>query len=248
MTTLDSQMINFLFMVVYGLSAVGFAVWMRRFPKQVRRFCWPIILIMGLVTISSFTAYIEFGSVALFEDADGNPIEVRLISFVEYGISYPIVIWLTLHIASASRRQLLVGIGCVEGLVVGIAISQLLPFPWAIIIFLLSLSFFFLLCWLLLGPVWREAQNRSDDRRLLYWKLRNLTVFGVTMLIFSGLLVPAVLGVFDEFGSTLMVSYVELFTRVLPGIFIFANIDALLDVDESLLTDDSASTTDASVR
>lgn len=182
--------------ITQPLATVVFLGWVLRIEEGLRRFCWPIVVICGFATLSTYQAYVDLTVI--------GEVPIPVLSFLEFAVSYPLLGALTAYIAGANRRQFLLVVGCVEGLVLGVAVAQATA---SAPLFGLTLLVYAALTWLIVRPLWRSAQSQPEGRRLLYRKFRNLLVFGIFMLLSTAVPAPQILGVFDEFTTNLLVSY-----------------------------------------
>lgn len=205
--------------VVLTVTFAVLLVWLRRIPARLHRRCYPILFVVGLGAVTELLSAAGVGLVGQGAMAIEVP---RIVNdLVGYAVMWGIVAWM----GDAPRRLLAVTIvlppawitvfqfGMTAGGLVGV-VSALFVVG--------SLLAFLYLFW---GPIWRRAKALPDDRRLLFWKARNLLYFlNVMLTVYAFLLFS---GVFSLFGMALIGEYVALMIRVGFAGFLFANIDAL---------------------
>lgn len=212
---------------IFLLVGVVFAVWLRRLPDAARRYCLPVVLICFLAAASKFLSLTDIGLVTL--SGPGNAEHIH--TFIEFGISYGVIGVLVVRIADGTRRQLLSLLLVIEGMNIANAVTNIAPESISGITSLISLVLLITFIYILFRPVYRSASSVSEERRLLFWKARNLLVFSTVMLVLSGLSGPTGTGLFDQYLMVTSVMYAELAVRAGFGFFLFFNIDTLLDDD-----------------
>lgn len=203
----------------YAVTLVVLLAWLPRLPNHVRRYCYAMVAIVGLGGVTSALAAAGVGTVTV----DGRA--VVLPTVVSDLGAYSLLWGVTGILGGVSRRRLAV--------VAGLPMIQVLAFQFgASAGGLLGLGSsavviggHLVLAYLFVGPIWNEAQDLPDERRLLHWKSRNLLLFLIGMLIAFAFL--SLTGVFSTFGSALINQYISVLIRVGFAGFLFANVGAL---------------------
>jgi hypothetical protein len=195
------------------------AVFQRKVPAHLRRYCHLLILVVGLGGATSFLASAGIGGVSVGEKT------VLLPTFVNDAVAYSVLWFVTAMLAVVSRRMLAV--------VTALPFVQVVAFqfgtPMGGLIALVStvvvvVGHLVIAC-LFAGPIWRTAQALPDERRLLHWKSRNLLLFLIGMRIVFAFLSLA--GAFATFGGHLLSQYISVLIRVGFAGFLFVNVVAL---------------------
>ncbi len=174
------ETIQLLFVALYVLTAIGLFGLLWRVPERLRRYSGLLIAVVVVSGLDLFMQWAGVGSVAVGSG------EVQLTSTISQTIQYVVLYGGVAALGGASRRltaalvvvalfpsyvtQFLpvVGLGEVAALLVIIAVF-LLPLPVVLYLFF--------------GPIWRAATQLPPQRRLLYWKVRNLILFVYAMVI-----------------------------------------------------------------
>ena len=220
----------------FALTFAVLLVWIRRIPEAKRRYCYPVVGIVGFAAVTTALGALGIGTIA------GTTLDVP--GMVDDLITYAVLWALAAVLAGESRRMV--------GLFAVIPAAQVIAFNVAAVVGgLVGLVGLFLvvaghgvLAYLLFGPVWTHAQQLPDRQRLLHWKARNLLLFMIGMLIVFALL--SVASVFDEFVSGALGLYVDALIRIGFAGFLFANVDAIAvdDAGDDSLMGSGASTVD----
>lgn len=201
----------------FALTFAVLLVWIRRIPEAKRRYCYPVVAIVGFAAVTTALGALGVGTIS------GTTLDAP--GIVDDLITYSVLWALAAALAGESRRMV--------GLFAVIPAAQVIAFNVAAIVGgLVGLVGLFVvvaghgvLAYLLFGPVWEHAQQLPDRRRLLHWKARNLLLFMIGMLIVFALL--SVGSVFDDFVSGALGLYVDALIRIGFAGFLFANVDAL---------------------
>ncbi|MFB6194099.1 MAG: hypothetical protein ABEI75_03445 [Halobaculum sp.] len=195
--------------VVYGVAFLGLAAATRIVPAGLRRYCYPLVAVVGLAGVSlSF----QLWGVGAVTTAHGT---VFVSTLVSQTVAYTVLYGAVTRLAGVSYRltAVIVGVallptyvsrlgGLIDGgslfTLVSLA-SFVVPFP--------------VLAYLFLRPIWRSAQEVSRYRRLLHWKTRNVILFLYGMLL---VYIAVVLGglVADPVISELLLRYTALVFNV----------------------------------
>ncbi|GGN91070.1 MULTISPECIES: bacteriorhodopsin [Haloarcula] len=209
---------------VYGVSvavtAVAFLVflgWLSRIPSSHRRYCYPVVAVVGFSTVMS--ALMAAGLFSL----GGTQLTVPgiLDDFVAYTVLWVVAVAL----AGESRRMLAVAAAIPAIQVIGFNGGAIVGGVVGLAGFAAVVLGHVLMAYLLLGPIWRRAADVPDRQRLLHWKARNLLLFLIGMLVVSSLL--SVAGVFDSFVIAVIGEYMGLLIRIGFAGFFFANVEAI---------------------
>lgn len=219
--------------VVYSLTLAVLLLWTRTVPDRLRRYCYPLLLVVGLGGVNSFLAAAEIGGVAV----GGRT--VLLPSSVNDVVAYSVLWFVTAMLAGVSRRMLAVVTALpflqVVAFQFGIPIGGLIALVSSVVV----IGGHLVIAYLFVGPIWQTAQSLPDERRLLHWKSRNLLLFLIGMLIVYAFL--SLVGAFTSFGVNVLSQYISVLIRVGFAGFLFANIDALDAADDEAGTDDARS-------
>lgn len=221
--------------VIYGLAAVACFVFSRRRPAQLRRYCYALVGVVTVAAITSAVWAVDIGGVMVGTG------EVAIPQLIDGLVVYPVLAGFAAFTAGSSRRMI--------AFVGSISAAQRTAFAVAAIsegvVSLLMLGIvcggFFFQAYLFFGPVYRTAQQRSENRQLLYWKFRNLFLFLIGMLIFTGVLSLSPL--LDAFTGDVAIQYISVMLRVGFAGFLIANVDALAQTTTDDIGSESASTT-----
>lgn len=207
-----------------GVYVVAFAVllvWLRRLPADRRRFCYPIVLIVGISIVAVGLTAVGIGTVTV------NGYEMVVPTFLDDILSYSLLFFVMARIGGIDGRPL--------ALIVATPVAQRIAFELGVIaggLFgLVALGFVVVshvaLGAYLLGPVWRGLQSVPEQRRLLHWKARNLVLFLIGMLIVYAVLSVAQL--FDPVVQSTINQYMRILIQVGFAGFLFTNLDAVGD-------------------
>ncbi|WP_435181540.1 rhodopsin [Halorussus sp. AFM4] len=220
--------------VAYGVTLVVLLARLRRVPASARRYCRLLVGVVGVGFATSALAAAGVGAVTV------NGRELLLPSFANDVVAYSLLWAVTAMLADVPRRTL--------AFVTGLPALQVVAFQFgataggllALVSIVVVIGGHLVLASLFLGPVWRDAQDLPDERRLLHWKSRNLLLFLIGMLIAFAFVSLA--GAFTEFGTTVISQYISVLIRVGFAGFLFANADALADGGDAATPVGGAST------
>lgn len=209
---------------MYAATVVVLLAWLRGVADHLRRYCHVVILVVGVAAATSFLAAAGIGNVTVGGRA------VFLPTVVSDALAYSALWVLTATLADVPRRTL--------ALVAGLPVVQVLAFQFGasagglvgLASTLLVIGGHVAFLYLFWGPIWRSTASLDDDRRLLFWKSRNLLWFLIGMLIVFAFLSLA--GAFTAFGTNVINHYISVLIRVGFAGFLFVNVDAL-DADGS---------------
>lgn len=176
--------------IAYGFAIIVTGIWTRRLPADARAGGY---LLVGMLVVSmgaSLLMWQELGHIPIAEGhALGVPIpEPTFIDaprLIGDTVAYSVLFAVTGAIAGMSASGIggLVGILVTTRIAFEVAgIAGGIVAPLGALTMLGGYGLFLYLFW---GPVWRRAKQTSDDRRLLFWKCRNITVllFGMLMIL-----------------------------------------------------------------
>lgn len=221
--------------VAFALTFAVLLVWIRRIPEAKRRYCYPVVGIVGFAAVTTALGALGVGTIS------GTTLDMP--GVVDDLLTYSILWALAAVLAGESRRMV--------GLFAVIPAAQVVAFNVAAVVgglvglvgLVLVVAGHAVLAYLLFGPVWEHAQQLPDRQRLLHWKARNLLLFMIGMLIVFALL--SVGSVFDDFVSGALGLYVDALIRIGFAGFLFANADAIAldDADEGSLLDTGTAAT-----
>lgn len=210
----------------FAIAAVAFVGWSLA-DRRHRRIYGFAVATACLVMAAANALLAAEGVTTVSLDAVSHE-EVR---FAGYVVAFGIVAWTLASVAGASRIQtgLLVAVVCAlpaSTLAVSALSRSTDGVGQALAFVFLSVAVF-----LLVGPIGRAASEVSDHRRLLFGKLRTLSVFGWTVLAAVGLLSVESIGILDPFATIFLYSYLELLLLVGVGALLVGHSAALDDVD-----------------
>ncbi|WP_424017596.1 bacteriorhodopsin [Halorientalis pallida] len=195
--------------IVALLLTVVLAAWVRRFEGTTRRHMLLAPAAMASLTVS----YVGMATgILLFHGPEGAPVYVT--RFLDYGIIYAFIAAYTGQMANADRRVILSGVLGLWAFSFGAMIRHLAPPPFGSIASLLVLSGFAYSLWLLLRPYTRAAASVSDDRRLLFGKLRNVQLIMLITYLLVALTTRQALGLLGAFTGIYVSAYLDLFSHV----------------------------------
>jgi sensory rhodopsin len=195
--------------IVALLLTIVLVAWVRRFEGATRRHMLFAPAAMASLTVSY--AGMAAG-ILLFHGPAGAPVYVT--RFLDYGIIYAFIAAYTGQIANADRRVILSGVLGLWAFSFGAMIRHLAPPPFDSIASLLVLSGFAYSLWLLLRPYTRAAASVSDDRRLLFGKLRNVQLIMLITYLLVALTTRQALGLLGAFTGIYVSAYLDLFSHV----------------------------------
>lgn len=206
---------------VYALATVVFVALSRFQRPELRKYCH---LLAGVVAVSAIGSALS-GLGVLQVPVGGVPLDVP--STVDDLVAYPVVFGLAAVVAGASRRAIGLLVGLSVASVVASVFLELVGAGTALLVLGAMVASYLARVYLLFGPVWRAAKRQSDDRRLLYWKFRNLLVFLMGFVFVAiGL---SLVGWLDTFTMLLVIEYVNVLLRVGFAGFLIGNLSALAD-------------------
>lgn len=223
---------------VYAVTLVALLARLRRISDRLYRYCYPVLFVVGLGAVTHLLVAGGGGTVSLGDRT------VNFLTLTNDALAYPILWGLTALVAGVSRRML--------AIVVGVPFVQVLAFQLGataggllgLVSSVAVIAGQFVLLYLFWKPIWRTAQDLGDQRRLLFWKSRNLLWFLITMLVVYAFI--ALTGLFTSFGIRSIGVYISLLIRVGFAGFLFVNVDILDDGgNDDSADDDFLAPTDA---
>ncbi|WP_135303683.1 bacteriorhodopsin [Haloarcula amylovorans] len=209
---------------IYGVAAAASAVaflvflgWLSRVPASRRRYCYPVVAVVGFSAAMSALTSMGVAPVAGTQLTVPNILD----DFVAYTVLWTVAVAL----ANESRRMLAVAAVVPAVQVLAFNVAAIVGGVVGLVGLTVVVLGHGLIAYLLLGPIWRRAVAVPDRQRLLHWKSRNLLLFLIGMLIVYALL--SVAAVFDSFVVTVLRVYIGLLIRVGFAGFLFANVGAI---------------------
>lgn len=203
--------------VCYAVVFLGLALGTRRVAPDLRRYCYPLVAIVGLAAAEATLQVAGGGSLVV----DGNAIQAStlLLDVVTYLVLYGG----TTLLAGTSRRLAVA--------VTGVALLQRTAFtagnvaaPGTLLATLAGLGIVLglpVLVVLYTRPVWRAAQSVPPRQRLLHWKARNLQLFLFGMLVAYAFLFLSG-AITDPVVSQVLVQYPNLLFRAgVPTLLVY---------------------------
>ncbi len=181
----------------------------RQFEGAMRRH----MLIPPVVTALLTVSYVGMATgTLLLYGPGGAPVYVT--RFLDYGVGYAFVAAYTGQFADADRRLILSGILGLWAFSFGAMARHLASPPLDSLASVLVLGGFVYSLWLLLRPYTRAAASVSDDRRLLFGKLRNVQVIMLFTYLLVALTTRQALGLLGAFTGIYVSAYLDLFSHV----------------------------------
>ena len=215
--------------VLYAVVFVVLGAWLTRIDREAWTVCGLVAGIVGVAAVAFLLSAFGIGTVPLGEG------EVDVPSFLEDIVAYGGFYAVAGILAGVSRKfvALLLSIGVIQRVAFELPNTGVVEGGAALAAAGIVVVGWFVAAYLFLGPVWRTAQNRSPGRRLLHWKCRNLLLFllGVLILFAMAILADAV----DEFVSSFVTVYIDLFIRIGLAGFIFVNAGSLVETGGEVL-------------
>ncbi|SFR89019.1 Bacteriorhodopsin [Halomicrobium zhouii] len=204
---------------VYALTLVGLLAWLPRIGESRRRYCYPVVAVVGIATVTTALSALGVGVLTV------NGSELDVPSVADDLISYA-VLWVVAGLLVDESRRTLALLAVIPAVqVVAFNVASVGGGAIGLVCLAAVVVGHVVIAYLLLGPVWKRARDVPEAQRLLHWKARNLLLFLIGMLIAFALL--SVGGAFDELGIAVLAEYVGLLIRVGFAGFLFANVDAI---------------------
>lgn len=202
------------FLVIVAASLVA---WARSLPRSSRTYAYA-------ATVPAVTMAVAYLAMAALGDA------ANLFRFAAYTIMWiPIVVLLGM-IAGVTRTLLLALLAIVLGRVWVTLAAWLLD---GILSTLAQLAPFVLLVagiYVLYGPYTQTAATQSEERSLVFDKLKHLVVLAWIGLVVNGIIAADSLALVDEFVGLIAIVYVETLLVVGFGVILLRSAGALEDV------------------
>lgn len=207
--------ITLAFAGAYAVSVVVLLAWMRRFPAELRRYCYPVHALVVLAAVTHTLSGLGVGVVPLGAG------ELDIPNVVDGAIAYGTLFGFAAYLAGMGRRALVVAVGLPVGMNVAFQGAALGDGTVAIASALVVVLGYPVLCWLYGRPFARTVSGTSAGRQRLYRKFRNLLLFLIGVLIVTAF---TTLDVFHPDVSDILVSYIDFLLRVGFTGFLFANV------------------------
>jgi len=193
--------------------------WLRRLPADRRGLCLPVVLVVGVTAVMTALVAAGVGTVPVGTG------EVVVPSLIADLVAYTVLYAVMARLADVGGRELAVVVVTPVAQRLGFEVATVTDGPVALLGLAILVGGYVGLVAYLLGPIWRRAQDVSEQRRLLHWKARNLLLFMIGMLI--AFVILALFGVFDEFVTLSIQQYMAVLLRVGFAGFLFANLNAV---------------------
>jgi sensory rhodopsin len=207
--------ITLTFAGAYAVSMVALLVWVRRFPVYLRRYCYPLL---GLVVLATVTQTLSGLAVGVFTVSGG---ELDIPNLIDGAIAYGTLFGFAAYLADVSRRKLALAVGLPVSMNVAFQGAAIGSGVVALVGALVVVLGYPVLGWLYFRPFVQTVKQRSANRQRLYRKFRNLLLFLIGVLIVTAF---TTLSVFDPDISSILVSYIDFLLRVGFAGFLFANV------------------------
>lgn len=209
----------------FALATVVFFVWSLRHPARRRPYGFAIAIACLSMAVANVLMAAEILSPAVASDVaypNGR--------FVGYFTAFGVIGVLLGAAAGAGRVLTALLVVVVYGLPASVLGGWYLSGSAATAATALAFASVLLVAFLLVGPLSRAANRVSSDRRLLYWKVRNLSLLIWIVLPVVGLLSDRHLGVLDSFTWIVLGSYVDLVLFVGTGAILLRRPAAIDDM------------------
>lgn len=194
---------------VMAVAAVGFLGWTTRLPDRRQRYG----LVAAYLSIVACLSY--FGmSIGLlrFESLGGQPVPAT--RFVGYLFSITVILLVTATVAGGGRKLFAALLVPFVAMLGGTFASWFLAEPLSLAGSLSSLLSFPLIAYVLLRPGARAAAKTTDERQLLYGKLRNLVLLAWGSYLVVGIISRQNLGLLDAFAGVFIGTYIDVVLHI----------------------------------
>ena len=201
---------------VYAVVIAALLLWLRQIPDAYRQYCLPVL---GIVVISGVAVALDaagIGTVVVNEYALTIP------SLIGDLIAYPALWGVAALLAGVDRRLLAITIAIPFAQRASFTIAAITGGLIALVMLAVLVVGHLVLLYLYRNQIWEAAQSVSEEQRLLHWKARNLLLFLIGMIIVSAVL--GLVGLFDNFVSSVLTQYMNLLIRAGFAGFLFANV------------------------
>jgi sensory rhodopsin len=206
--------------VLLFLGTLGVTALVRRFDgaaaKHVRLL--PVVLsILGLGYVGmALDLFVVFSP-------EGEP--VYMTRTAAYMFTYTFLLGYVGLVSGAKRRYRLIPAAGVVGFNAATPVIQLLGPPVSLVGAVLILVSLIAVYWAFFGPLTRAAENIPRNRRLLFFKLRNLAALIFIMYMLVSFSSRQALGLLDAFTGVFTVTYVDLVGHFgLAGLILFSTV------------------------
>lgn len=198
---------------------VGFLGWSRRLPGACRPYAYAAAVAAGSMAVVYLLTY-PFEAAGLSTD---------LLRFVGYTVMWIPIVLVVSAIAGAGRRLTLALLAVILARVWITLVAWFLEGILGLLATLAPFAFLVVGVYLLYGPFTDAASSRSEERSLLFDKLKHLIVLAWIGLVANGLISESALGFTDEFVGLITVFYVEAILVVAFGGLVLRSVDAIED-------------------
>lgn len=204
--------------IVFGATVIA-AIQMRGLDGEIRRHVKWMPVILAILTLG----YLGMALQMFVETSpDGEPVY-----FTRYGtylLSYTFLMSYIGLFAGARLRYRLLPAFSVIGFTVGTVIVQLTTSPVDTLGTVLVLASLVVVFWAFFSPLTRAAAAVSDERRLLFVKLRNLASLVFVMYLLVALTNRAALGLLDAFVGVFTTAYIDIVAHIaFAGLIIYSS-------------------------
>lgn len=195
--------------VVMAVAAVGFLGWTTRLPNRRQRYG----LVAAYLSIVACLSYLGMSIGLLrFESLGGQPVPAT--RFVGYLFSITVILVLIVMVAGGSRLLFAGVLLSFAAMLGGTVTSWFLAEPISLGASLASLLSFPLVSYILLRPGARAAATTTDERKLLYGKLRNLVLLAWGSYLVVGIISRQNLGLLDAFTGVFIGTYIDVVLHI----------------------------------
>lgn len=202
------------FLVIVAVSLVA---WARSLPRSARTYAY-------VATVPAVTMAVAYLAMAALGDA------ANLLRFGAYTIMWVPFVLLLGMIAGVTRTLLLALLAIVLGRVWVTLVAWLLDGILGTIAQLAPFVLFAAGIYVLYGPYTRLAATQSEERSLVFDKLKHLVVLAWIGLVVNGIIAADSLALVDDFVGLIAIVYVETLLVVGFGVILLRSAGALEDV------------------
>lgn len=205
---------------VIFVSTVASALLVARADKEIRSHVVPIPAVLGILTLG-YTGMALAPDPLVGTSPDGTP--VYFTRYMSYLFTYTYLMTYLGLIAGARLKYRIIPTISIIGFTFGSMMAQLAAPPLDALGSLVVIASLALVFWAFFRPLARAAKSTEGARRLLFFKLRNLS-----SLIYIGYFLVAItnratLGLLDAFVGVFTIAYVDLIGHIVfAGLVIYS--------------------------
>lgn len=210
------------FAVLFGVATAGFLVWTSQQPRCRRRYGVAIVVACLAMTVANALMANE-----ILTRTTPDGVAYPHARFIGYFFAFGPIGWLLGRAAGADRRLTALLVVAIYGLPASVLASWNLSGGAASVASMLVFACIVATVGLLVGPVSRASEGVSGERRLLYGKLRNLSLMIWIVLPIVGVMSEQNLGLLTSFAGIFLGSYMDLLLLVGVGLLTLRSPTAL---------------------